>query len=243
MFGQILFYVLIYYSGACLGSFLYCLADQWVHLSFRWNSRSSCDECGHQLHWYELFPLFSFVLSQRKCRICQLPIAWGYLLSEAIPSFLFGTMGITLYRSFHPSLATYYLLVFIILLLMSFCDLQARWVPDVLQIFLLILIVLYRGHLRLDQPFYFTYALSFSFLLGLLYLIAPDWIGGADIKLLAILSFAVPPLSVPYLLFTASFSALLYLGAASFILKKRLFSLPFIPFISLSFYIVGIILV
>lgn len=242
MFSQFCFYVLLYYFGACLGSFLYCLAGQWVHQSFHWDSRSSCDRCGHQLHWYELLPIFSFVLSRRKCRFCQSPIAWGYILSETGTSLLFGTMGVLLYNSFSTSLSIYYLMVFSLLLLMSFCDLQDRWVPDVLQICLLLVIAFYRGHLGMDQPFYFTYALSFSLLLGLLYLIAPHWIGGADIKLLAILSFAVPPLSVPYLLFTASFSAFLYLAVVSLIFRKQLIHLPFIPFISLSFYIVGIIL-
>lgn len=242
MFIHFIFYALFYYSGACLGSFLYCLAGQWVHHSFRWNARSSCDSCSYLLHWYDLFPIFSFIICLGKCRSCQTPLGWVYLLSEIVTSFLFGTMSILLYQQSPFPLYAYYLLVLTLLVLMSFCDLHARWVPDILQICLLVVIFFYRSHLGLDQPFHLAYALSFSCLLGFLYLMAPHSIGGADIKLLAILSFAVPPLSVPYLLLIASFSALLYLSSASLILKERIKSLPFVPFISVSFYIVGIML-
>lgn len=38
--------------------------------------RSVCLHCGHQLKWYDLIPLFSWLSLRGKCRYCRKPIGW-----------------------------------------------------------------------------------------------------------------------------------------------------------------------
>ena len=38
--------------------------------------RSVCLHCGHQLQWYDLIPLISWMSLQGKCRYCRRPIGW-----------------------------------------------------------------------------------------------------------------------------------------------------------------------
>lgn len=44
--------------------------------------RSRCLTCGHELAWYDLFPLMSWVSTKGKCRYCKQPIGWYEPLME-----------------------------------------------------------------------------------------------------------------------------------------------------------------
>lgn len=44
--------------------------------------RSECPHCKHELAWYELIPVVSFVIQGGKCRACRKPISWQYPLVE-----------------------------------------------------------------------------------------------------------------------------------------------------------------
>lgn len=46
------------------------------------SDRSQCLHCGHQLAWYDLLPLVSWVQLGGKCRYCQKPIGWFEPLVE-----------------------------------------------------------------------------------------------------------------------------------------------------------------
>ena len=45
-------------------------------------SRSHCMKCGHKLSWYELIPLFSWIIQGGKCRKCKEKISIQYPLVE-----------------------------------------------------------------------------------------------------------------------------------------------------------------
>lgn len=44
--------------------------------------RSQCDHCERQLHWYELFPIVSFLAARGKCKACQKRIPLLYTMVE-----------------------------------------------------------------------------------------------------------------------------------------------------------------
>lgn len=46
-------------------------------------------QCGHQLSWYELIPIVSWVALRGKCRKCHAKISVQYPLVEALNGFLY----------------------------------------------------------------------------------------------------------------------------------------------------------
>lgn len=46
------------------------------------NDRSRCLHCGHQLRWYDLIPLISWISTRGKCRYCGKKIGWFEPLIE-----------------------------------------------------------------------------------------------------------------------------------------------------------------
>src|SRR5690606_13820267 len=44
--------------------------------------RSVCLDCGHQLKWYDLIPLASWLSLRGRCRYCRKPIGWFEPLME-----------------------------------------------------------------------------------------------------------------------------------------------------------------
>jgi leader peptidase (prepilin peptidase) / N-methyltransferase len=54
------------------------------------SGRSSCFSCGATINWYDLVPLFSWVLLRGRCRNCNSPISMQYPLVEAATGVLFG---------------------------------------------------------------------------------------------------------------------------------------------------------
>jgi leader peptidase (prepilin peptidase)/N-methyltransferase len=73
--------------GLILGSFAGCLACRLPRGESVFG-RSHCENCNHQLEWYDLIPLLSFIYTLGKCRKCKHPIGWQTLLSESIGGLL-----------------------------------------------------------------------------------------------------------------------------------------------------------
>lgn len=51
--------------------------------------RSRCLSCGHELRWYDLLPLVSWLTLRGKCRYCRQPIGWTEFLLEVGMAALF----------------------------------------------------------------------------------------------------------------------------------------------------------
>jgi leader peptidase (prepilin peptidase) / N-methyltransferase len=86
---SVLIYCLVFVLGACWGSFLNCLIYRWEQGKKINNGRSFCPKCHHQLGFFDLVPVFSFIFLRRKCRYCQEKIAWQYLIVEIATGLLF----------------------------------------------------------------------------------------------------------------------------------------------------------
>jgi leader peptidase (prepilin peptidase)/N-methyltransferase len=74
--------------GAIIGSFLNVVILRDKRRETIVTGRSECPQCKHELQWYELIPILSFVLQAGRCRNCKKPISWQYPLVEAITAAL-----------------------------------------------------------------------------------------------------------------------------------------------------------
>lgn len=83
-----LLYILIFLYGIVIGSFLnVCIYRLPEKQSIVPNSH--CMSCGHRLHWYDLFPLFSYLFLKGRCRYCGAKISIQYPLVEALNGVLY----------------------------------------------------------------------------------------------------------------------------------------------------------
>lgn len=76
--------------GLLLGSFLSVLVERWETKEGMLTGRSRCPQCRHQLAWYDLIPLISWILLRGRCRYCGAPIHWRYPLKELVMAGVLG---------------------------------------------------------------------------------------------------------------------------------------------------------
>lgn len=183
--------VIIFLLGACMGSFLNCLAWRLVQGQSPWKGRSHCDHCGHVLSGRDLIPVVSFLLAGGKCRYCGVKLSTRYVWTEITS----GTVFLALLHRYDISLQTLeYLLFASILLGCAFADLEGYMIPDGLVL----------AGVLLRIPFYFLLSDGRGHLLdsvlggvavggGLLAVVLLyekmrkiDAMGGGDIKLLCL---------------------------------------------------------
>ena len=85
----VVLYTIIFLYGIVIGSFLnVCI----YRIPLKENIvvvRSHCMSCGHELKWYELIPLFSFVVQKGKCRKCGTKLSVQYPLIEGLNGVLY----------------------------------------------------------------------------------------------------------------------------------------------------------
>lgn len=87
---MIIFFI-IFIIGLCVGSFLNVVVDRPMKRRSIIFGRSACDFCHHELAWFDLIPLFSFILIQGRCRYCHKKLSLQYPLVELLTATLFFT--------------------------------------------------------------------------------------------------------------------------------------------------------
>jgi len=81
--------------------------------------RSHCMNCGYQLKWYDLFPIFSYIFLGGKCRKCKQKISIQYPLIEGLN----GVLYLLIYMMYGVSMTTLlYCLLFSALIVISVID-------------------------------------------------------------------------------------------------------------------------
>ena len=81
-FGVIVISVIVFILGLLIGSFLNVCIYRIPLKEDIAVERSHCMKCGHVLSWYELIPLFSWIIQGGKCRACKAKISIQYPLVE-----------------------------------------------------------------------------------------------------------------------------------------------------------------
>jgi prepilin signal peptidase PulO-like enzyme (type II secretory pathway) len=92
--------------------------------------------CNKNLRWYELIPVFSFLIQSGKCRRCASRISHQYPLVEIITGLIFALIAFKFLPIFYISYWTYLLVVvlfvfiFSLLIVISVYDLRHKIIPD-----------------------------------------------------------------------------------------------------------------
>lgn len=113
--------------GACMGSFLNCMAWRIVHNEPISKGRSHCDVCGHTLGIGDLIPVISYITHRGRCRYCGAKLSAVHVIAEAVSAVLFAAVLL----KFDISLQALEYMIFVCLLMAcSFADLEGRIIPD-----------------------------------------------------------------------------------------------------------------
>lgn len=80
---------IVFLTGALFGSF-YTLAVYRIPLKKNiTRERSFCPNCKHKLGFFDLFPIFSYILLRGRCRYCKVRISSRYVLIELFTAAIF----------------------------------------------------------------------------------------------------------------------------------------------------------
>lgn len=121
--------------GACFGSFLNVCIARWPREQSVISPRSRCPHCGHQLAWFENFPLVSWLALRARCRCCDEPISAMYPAVELTVAI--GWLAAV--HVFGPTLDALRVAVFgTVLLGIALTDVQHYLIPDGFTVFGLI---------------------------------------------------------------------------------------------------------
>ncbi len=183
MLVAVLFYFMVFLYGIIIGSFLnVCI----YRLPLQENivtTRSHCMKCGYQLRWYDLVPLFSYLLLGGRCRKCKEKISVQYPLIEALNGFFYVLIVAVCGVSIESLL---YCLLVSALIVLSVIDFRTYEIPVGINYFIAALGVV---RVATDYTNWLQYLIGMicvsGFLLVLYWLTNGHGIGGGDIKLMA----------------------------------------------------------
>lgn len=175
-------YIFIFVYGIVIGSFLNVVILRVPLKETIVSKRSHCMKCGNQLKWYDLVPLFSYLILRGKCRSCKAPISKQYPIIEAAN----GIGYVTIVAVNGPEIdSIFYCLMFSALLALSVIDFRTYEIPVGINIFLLVLGIIHTAINYKDWSLYVIGMVSVSFLLAILYYASGGRaIGGGDVKLM-----------------------------------------------------------
>ena len=255
----IFFLILIFIFGLFVGSFLNCVIWRLYQKKSFLIERSICPHCKHQLAWFDLIPIVSFVLLKGKCRYCHKPISWQYPLVELATAILFilpfviqQFLPLPFYDEILWLEILYYLFLISVLIILFVYDLKHFIIPDKILIPALLITLFYflirdfylfflHSNFQIFTSFLYQFAsatgVSGFFLL--LYLISKGrWIGFGDVKLGFLLGFILSwPKSFVFMFLTYIIGGIIGIGLIIFKKKALKAQVPFAPFLIISFII------
>jgi prepilin signal peptidase PulO-like enzyme (type II secretory pathway) len=89
--------ILIFIFGLIVGSFLNCVIYRMSKEESFISGHSYCPKCKHNLYFWDLFPVISYLFLGGKCRYCKEPISCQYplveLLTASLLTFIYCTLG------------------------------------------------------------------------------------------------------------------------------------------------------
>ena len=89
LFLNLLPYIVVFIFGITIGSFLnVCIYRIPLHESIV-TAPSHCMTCGKKLKWYDMVPVFSWLVLGGKCRNCGSSISAQYPMIEAVNGFIY----------------------------------------------------------------------------------------------------------------------------------------------------------
>ncbi len=134
---------ILFAFGAAIGSFLNVVIFRYdgerpLFSLKGLGGRSHCMQCGAQLKWYDLVPVFSFLFLGGKCRACKARISFQYPFVELLTAFGFLLPALYFYPHYsfpvaypHAAvLAGLWLIVVTLMVILAGVDMRLMLIPD-----------------------------------------------------------------------------------------------------------------
>lgn len=177
-------YFFIFVLGTIIGSFLNVVISRTIKKE-KITGRSSCDNCGKILLWFELIPIFSYFFLGGRCSSCKAKIPIQYPLVELFCGFLFFLLFLK-FGGMNIFILIYYFLAGCFLLILFIFDLKYYLIPDNI-IFLAIvisglynLISIFLNEKKFDDMI-FSVTISSGLFLILVVISQEKWMGWGDV--------------------------------------------------------------
>ena len=235
-------YISLFIIGTFFGSFYCCIANRLSKNESIIKPGSHCENCNHRLTWYELIPIFSFLIQGGKCRKCKIKLSYEYIIAEVFTGLLF-MLAFAMYGFTYNTLTMIILFSLIVIIYIS--DFKYLVILDevlIPAIILLITILFFQYDINFVLHSLLRGVCIFGVLLMVKFLgdkaFKQESLGWGDVKLSFIAGLLLGfKLGLVYL-FVAAFIALPY-GLVLRLLKKDML-MPFGPFLMTSICIVYI---
>jgi leader peptidase (prepilin peptidase)/N-methyltransferase len=216
--------------GVCVGSFLNVLILRLPLGKSVAFPASYCPKCKNPLKWYHNIPIFSWLFLRGKCAFCDQKISFQYPLIELLSSLIFLLAFLKSENMFEAFIIA---IVFSLLLALSAIDLKYKAVPDNLSIPALLLAPL-SGNFLTNVESALLLAGGFALLRIIIsWIIKKEAMGEADI----IIAGVIGGILGVKLGLSAIYIAALICLPVFFVVSKRGYELPFIPFLSIGLFV------
>ena len=243
-----LYLIIFFIFGSIMGSFYHVIATRLSNGLSIVKPASHCEKCNHQLKWYELIPIISYVIQGGKCIKCKTKLPISYFLMELCTGILFAVC----YHVFDTPIEIVISIVFVSsLMIIIISDIEYMIILDEVLIFAIIsIIILYIIDMGLYETSIKILAGSGSFVTMLLIkklgdlMFKQESLGGGDIKLMFLIGLVIGYEMSICNIFLATFIA--FPIALFLLIAKKDNIIPFGPFLSMSaiiLYIGGLNLV
>lgn len=231
-----LYLIIFFIFGSVMGSFYHVIATRLSNGLSIVKPASHCEKCKHELRWYELIPLISYIIQGGKCRQCKTKLPISYFLMEICTGILFAVC----YNEFGLSIETAIAIIFVSsLIIIIISDIEYMIILDE------VLIVAIASIIVLDIIDIGLYETSIKILCGagafatmLLIkkmgdmMFKQESLGGGDIKLMFLIGLVIGYEMSICNIFFATFLA--FPIALLLLLTKKDNMIPFGPFLSMS---------
>ena len=176
-------YIIIFIFGITIGSFLnVCIYRIPLGESIV-TAHSHCMTCGRKLKWYDMVPVFSWLVLGGKCRNCKSKISVQYPIIEGVNDILY--VVICAVNGLEWS-SMIYCFMASALLVLSIIDWRTYEIPFGINVFLFVLGVAMTILDRGNFASHLIGAVCVSAFLEILFLVSGgSAIGGGDVKLMA----------------------------------------------------------
>ena len=217
--------------GLALGSFLNVVAARLPERRSLVRPRSSCNDCGTPIAWYDNVPVVSYAVLRGRCRICVAPISPLYPAVELATGLLLACCLVAFGLTLHALAASIFCAALVVI---TATDLTHRIVPNrvVLPAAAIVLVLMTAWE---PSPEWAAAGLGASTFLLLVALAYPAGMGMGDVKLALLMGVALGravavalPLGMLFAIVPAIFLFARHGSGA------RKMAIPFAPFLALG---------
>ena len=219
----------VFIFGLIIGSFLNCVIWRTYKGESFLLGKSYCPSCKHDLGFWDLFPLFSFIFLKGRCRYCGKKISFQYPLVEIITgivfSFVFLQVGLTAELFFLMVIMALFIAIFIF-------DLKHYIIPDSFVFSGILVSLIWIIYLGIEIN-YFISAICASLFFFLIWFFSKGMaMGFGDVKLAFFLGLVLGyPNIIVGIFLGFLFGAIIGLIMVIFQKKKIKSEVPFAPFL------------